>query len=153
MLKDEFCTPEPARCIILRGAFWWLAFLHINKQRLRPSTPWISKSSWLRAECGVFAWWIPAIFPPLHTILRYQRKMDGPRSSPDFGDVYTTNLTRLPVSRQLLIWVRLYKLVSKEGRVSTSTGMFFTSLASVSFCISFGHVARYAPSRKNPTAR
>ena len=31
------------------------------------------KYSWLRAECGVIAWWIPAIFPPLHTILRYQR--------------------------------------------------------------------------------
>ena len=27
MLKDEFCTPEPARCIILRGAFDGLAFV------------------------------------------------------------------------------------------------------------------------------
>ena len=27
MLKDEFCTPEPARCIILRGAFCRLAFV------------------------------------------------------------------------------------------------------------------------------
>ena len=27
MLKDEFCTPEPARCIILRGAFCGLAFV------------------------------------------------------------------------------------------------------------------------------
>ena len=152
MLKDEFCTLEPARCIILRGAFWWLAFLHINKQRLRPSTPWISKSSWLRAECGVIAWWIPAIFPPLHTILRHQRKMDGPRSSSDFGDVHTTNLTRLPVSRQLLIWGRFYKLVSKEGRVSILLGCFLR-LSHRIFLHFFGHVVRYAPTRKNPTAR
>ena len=27
MLKDEFCTPEPARCVILRGAFCGLAFV------------------------------------------------------------------------------------------------------------------------------
>ena len=27
MLKDDFCTPEPARCIILRGAFDGLAFV------------------------------------------------------------------------------------------------------------------------------
>ena len=27
MLKDEFCTPEPSRCIILRGAFCGLAFV------------------------------------------------------------------------------------------------------------------------------
>ena len=27
MLKDEFCTLEPARCVILRGAFCGLAFV------------------------------------------------------------------------------------------------------------------------------
>ena len=31
MLKDEFCTSEPPRCVILRGALWRLAFPECNR--------------------------------------------------------------------------------------------------------------------------
>ena len=31
MLKDDFCTSEPPRCVILRGALWRLAFPGCNR--------------------------------------------------------------------------------------------------------------------------
>ena len=49
-----------------------------------------------------------------------------------------------------LVLGRFYKLVSMEGRVSISLGCLHAS-RTVSFCFSFGHVARYAPSRKAKT--
>ena len=45
-------------------------------------------------------------------------------------------------------WV--YKLVSMEGRVSFLLGYLHASRA-VSFCFSFSHVVRYAPSWKTKT--
>ena len=48
---------------------------------------------------------------------------------------------------------RFYKLVPMEGRVSILLGCLHVS-RTVSFCFSFSHVARYAPSWKTkPTAR
>ena len=48
---------------------------------------------------------------------------------------------------------RFYKLVLMEGSVSILLGCVGITSASrtVSFCFSFGHVARYAPSRKAKT--
>ena len=50
----------------------------------------------------------------------------------------------------VLIEGRFYKLVSKKGRVSILLGCLYVFRA-VSFCFSFSHVARYAPSRKAKT--
>ena len=49
-----------------------------------------------------------------------------------------------------MIYGRFYKLVSMEGRFSILLGCLSDS-RTVSFCFSFGHVARYAPSRKTKT--
>ena len=46
---------------------------------------------------------------------------------------------------------RFYKLVSMEGRVSIWLGCLSAS-RTVSFCFSFSHVARYAPSCKAKTS-
>ena len=48
---------------------------------------------------------------------------------------------------------RFYKLVLMEGSVSILLGCVGITSASrtVSFCFSFGHVARYAPSQKTKT--
>ena len=45
---------------------------------------------------------------------------------------------------------RFYKLVLMEGSISILLGCLYAS-RTVSFCFSFGHVARYAPSRKAKT--
>ena len=50
----------------------------------------------------------------------------------------------------VLIKGRFYKLVLMDGSVSILLGCLFAS-RTVSFCFSFGHVARYAPSQKSKT--
>ena len=48
------------------------------------------------------------------------------------------------------LYGRFYKLVLMEGSVSILLGCLYAS-RTVSFCFSFGHVARYVPSRKAKT--